>query len=175
VCRDFTVGNEPWSRDAEHWLKEWLWTSTPTDRGETIQFFDEETGALAGYITWRLRRERVLEAESKRWAIQIHFIGIARTYQHEKCTEDCSIATLMFETALEAAVTSPRARPNMPALIDAEVDNTHALAVYKQRWSFEHRRFRTGGDGRRYEELWRPPAAPWTGGASASECRSGTS
>jgi GNAT superfamily N-acetyltransferase len=155
------IGSERWSRDAERWLKETVWIADPGDRGETILFFDNATHELVGYVTWRFRREAVLEGETKRWSVQIHFMGVAEDRQGE------GIGPVMLETALEDAIKAmerrsgkKRAKGPMPTLIDAEVENVRARWVYKENWGFEHRRYRPSADGREYEEMWRPPPEP---------------
>ena len=154
-----------------------MWKAAPQERGETILFFDRQSGALVGYVSWRFRREAVLDDESKRWSVEIHFMGIAAGYQHTPSDQGCSVATVMFETALNASneamakrTGKKRAKGPMPTLIDAEVGNEWALGVYKHRWGFQHRRFRSSETGRVYEELWRPPpeAADSGSGESAS-------
>jgi hypothetical protein len=155
LCQSLQIGETPWAKDAESWLKEWQWTAAAHDRGHTILFFDGDGDEPIGYVTWRIRKEHIHDSEPKRKAIQIHFMGLANAYHGARCTLGCSVATGMFERALDAGET---AGGSLPVLIDVEQENTHARGVYDH-WLFESRKRkpRKSGTGRTYLDLWRPP------------------
>jgi ribosomal protein S18 acetylase RimI-like enzyme len=164
------IGPERWSQDAERWLKDLVWDAEPQNKGETILAFDQETNALVGYVTWRFRREAVLDSEAKRWSVEIFFLGVAAGRHRE------GIGTVLFETALEDANNAMKKRSGkkqakgpMPTLIDAEVPNELARRIYKEHWGFRHRRIRVSKSGREYEEMWRPPPAAIESDADAPQ------
>jgi hypothetical protein len=157
LCQQLQIGSEPWSRDAESWLKQWLWEAPQNDRGHTILFFDGDGAEPIGFVTWRIRKEHIHDGEPKRKAIQIHFMGLAGAYHGAKSTLGCSVATAMFERALDAG---EAAGGPLPVLIDVENENTHARDVYDH-WLFEQRKRkpRKSSSDRTYLDLWRPPRA----------------
>lgn len=130
----------------------------PKDRGETLLFTDGANGALVGYATWRFRRLRVREGEPKRHVAQVHYMGIDRVYQHRPAAGGGSVATRVFATVEREILDHGGHKDAMPFVIEVEVGNEHARAVYVH-WGFEHARFETSKTGRSYERLWRPPPA----------------
>jgi ribosomal protein S18 acetylase RimI-like enzyme len=137
------------------WLAEHLWAETAHNRGETIIFSDADTDAFVGYVTWRLRKLRLPHDDKQRRVIELHYLGIVPAYRGQKCAAGESIASQMFATAEAAARSHSKARPDMPVVLEVEVENDHARAVYVDRWEFESLGFREPYNGRRYEVLWR--------------------
>jgi GNAT superfamily N-acetyltransferase len=132
------------------WIKSWVWETPPDPLVETILFFDEETGALAGYVTWRMWRENI--RGRKEWMGQIHLMAVARAYLGK------GVSTVMFATAEQAAIEHPKGTADMPFRIDVDNENTHAREIY-ERWGFE--RWRCKEKHRRvYRQMWRPPVEP---------------
>ena len=147
-------------------MTERLWTEAPHDRGHTIVFTDGDTGALVGYITWRIRKLRLPHDNKQRKVIEMHYIGVVVAYRGEKSTGGESIASQMFATAEAAARADSKARPDMPVVLEVEAENAHAREVYVERWGFEPLGFREPASGRRYEVLAR--AASEAPGENAS-------
>jgi ribosomal protein S18 acetylase RimI-like enzyme len=136
-------------------VTEWLWTEAPHNRGHTIIFSDGDTGALVGYVTWRIRKLRLPHDNRQRKVIEMHYIGVVPPYRGEKSTGGESIASQMFATAETAARADSKARPDMPVVLEVEVENAHAREVYVEGWGFESLGFREPANGRRYEVLAR--------------------
>jgi ribosomal protein S18 acetylase RimI-like enzyme len=160
ACQAFDFGPEDWSRDVRKWLAERLWLETPHDRGHTIIFSDAGTGVDVGYVTWRIRKLRLPHDNKQRKVIELHYIGIVPDYRGEKCTGGESVASQMFATAEAAARADTKARPDMPVVLEVEVENTHAREVYVEGWGFEHLGFRKPTGDRRYEVLARAATEP---------------
>ena len=113
-----------------------------------------------GYATWRIRKLRLPHDNKQRRVIELHYFGVVPDYQGKKCTSGESVASQMFATAEAAARAHRKARPDMPVVLEVEVENNHAREVYVERWGFGHLGFREVGDtGRRYELLARAATA----------------
>jgi len=148
-------------------VTERLWTESPHDRGHTVLFSDADTNALVGYVTWRIRKLRLPHDNKQRKVIELHYLGIVPEYRGEKCTGGESVASQMFATAEATARADSKARPDMPVILEVEVENTHAREVYVEGWGFESLGFREPSGGRRYEVLARAATEPLVEDASS--------
>lgn len=124
-----------------------------------------------GYVTWRIRKIRLPHDNKQRRVIELHYLGVATEYREEKCSTGESIASQMFATMEAEARAHPKAKPDMPIVLEVEVGNDHARGVYVKRWEFEHLGFRVvPGTDREYEVLSRAamPGAEEDGVSDAS-------
>jgi ribosomal protein S18 acetylase RimI-like enzyme len=81
--------------------------------------------------------------------IELHYFGVAAGYQGQGCASD------MFGEMERQARAHPKARPDMPIVLEVEVGNTHAREIY-DRWDFVYLGPRTAeGTDRHYEVLAR--------------------
>ncbi len=60
----------------------------------------------------------------------------------------------MFVTMEAQARAHPRARPDMPIVLEVDDGNVQARGVYAH-WEFEHLDYREPVPGHRYEVMWR--------------------
>jgi hypothetical protein len=110
-----------------------------------------------------VRKIRLPHDNKQHRVIEFHYIGVASGYQGEKCVKEDqddpeeSVATRMFATAEAAARAHPKARADMPIVLEVEVGNDHAREVYVERWHFELLGRREPASGRQYEVLARAP------------------
>jgi ribosomal protein S18 acetylase RimI-like enzyme len=137
------------------WVNEWVWQNDPEPLPSgTLLGFDRESGTLAGFLAWRLRRESV--RGQKEIVGEIWFLAVAEDYQHRACTAGHNVATMLFVTAEAVMREEEMTEDDMPLTIEVDVDN-EARDVYVDGWGFEHWKWKDGLGGEHVaERLWRP-------------------
>jgi GNAT superfamily N-acetyltransferase len=113
---------------------------------------DETGGALVGFGTWRHRL-----SSGPNLAIGIEWLGVARDYQGKRLQDGSSIAGAIFDTLEARARTHDASTPDMPLVLEVDVDNGHAQSVYEH-WGFVFLEV-VGTGPRRYNRLIRGASA----------------